>query len=467
MKYSTSIKFIDTYSYDRYDNFDDLETRSRFYPLQVPMRNETETYPCSELSAGNEAEKFLAELAYYTQGILRCEPQNPYFYHAAVPSARGIHPCDCYYLVYSGKWIVLRYSKLSNSFEFCRECRDEEFPFMPDQKRAYILIAADIWRLAAFYGAFSYVLSMIDAGHIIAQQMLIAEKYGCCAERCDTVCTEGYGKLFGIDISELIPAAMLSIELPGSLEGAFSIPEGNSECERALSYSEDVARFSLLNEVRRKVNEACCEKGTVFTPCAKAGIMSSGVPEADIYSLFRKRSSGQSSIGTFSMDTRISAEDMIRIADDIRSTVSTFGSDIMTGVTLFVNDSLTDSIDLSGREDIHLFSETEPEKFIHDSHSMLDIASMPFIAVTTFELEKYMGKYGDLAVSRIYSDAGIVMQAVSLCLTKEGLFTRPLKNINERYIESLPFMAEGGRVSYMLIAGSENVYSIKIPFSKI
>ena len=43
MKYSTSIKFIDTYSYDRYDNFDDLETRSRFYPLQVPMRTDPET----------------------------------------------------------------------------------------------------------------------------------------------------------------------------------------------------------------------------------------------------------------------------------------------------------------------------------------------------------------------------------------------------------------------------------------
>lgn len=467
MKHSTSLKFLDTYSYERYNNFDNLETRSRFYPLQVPLAGSPIMYPCKELTSGTEAERFIAELAYYTQGILRCEPQNPYFYHAAVPSARGIHPCDCYYLIFSEKWLALRYNKLFNAFELCRVCDEKDISFSPEKERVYVLVASDIWRLGAFYGAFSYVLSMIDAGHIIAQLMLIAEKFGCSVSRCDSVYTEEYGMVFGIDISELIPVSIISIDIPGSLEIAFTSPSEYQPHNRIVSYSNDVGRFSFLSDVLDRVKTCCKNNQNTFMPCGGLRLISDGAIIGNLYRVFKERSSGQSSLGTFSLTPQLLISEVEQIARDIYATVESLGNDIISNIRIFVNDAAIEDGIPDKKNGIHLFSEIEPSEFIHDSHTMLNVASMSFIVITTFDRDRYLDKYDDLAIGRIYTDAGAIMHLVSLCLTEKGFFTRPLKNINEKYIEGLPFMADNERVSYMLIAGCDNTYSVKLPYSEI
>ncbi|MBQ6836345.1 MAG: hypothetical protein IJO47_04765, partial [Clostridia bacterium] len=384
-----------------------------------------------------------------------------------VPSARGIHPCDCYYLIFSEKWLVLRYNKLFNAFELCCVCNEKEISFSPEKEIVYVLVVSDIWRLGAFYGAFSYVLSMLDAGHIISQLMLIGEKFGCSVSRCDSVYTEEYGKVFGIDISELIPVSIISIDIPGSLESTFTSPSEYQPHSRIVSYSNDVGRFSFLCDVLDRVKTCCKNKQNTFMPCGRPRLISDGAITNDLYRAFKERSSGQSSLGTFSLMPQLLISKVEQIARDIYATVESLGDDIISNIRIFVNDAAIEDGIPDKKNGIRLFSEIEPSEFIHDSHTMLNVASMSFIVITTFDCDRYLDKYGDLAIGRIYTDAGAIMHLVSLCLTEKGFFTRPLKNINEKYIEGLPFMEDNERVSYMLIAGCENTYSVKLPYSEI
>ena len=175
---------LDILSYGRYELPNDRSSNAYINPVITPVKGcdrrrlrasgdffNQRMFPLLEKADDKEysLEKAQDILMLGTEGITKYEFDSPYRFHRPVPSARGMHPCELYSIRANG---VERYNPSDNSYDELFKGKDE------DSNCFSIVIAADDYRLGKFYGDFSYVLCALDAGHIIGNVIVLANKLG-------------------------------------------------------------------------------------------------------------------------------------------------------------------------------------------------------------------------------------------------------------------------------------------------
>src|SRR5699024_2574469 len=158
-------QFIRRFFYDRYQAFRDEEItiRKRFY------------YESDEKLAWDfyNIDAFRAELVRNSMRITRIEPENPYLYHTNVPSVRGLNSNEIFYVEIENKQLIVSvYNRSKDKFMVIysgttnHEAKMNEF---------WIVFNKSI--IGNIYGDFGYILSLLDAGHVINQMCLVSSLY--------------------------------------------------------------------------------------------------------------------------------------------------------------------------------------------------------------------------------------------------------------------------------------------------
>jgi len=144
---------------NRYQNKNAVSSFQFIDFIITEVHNINQSAPPSIPKVENEITQQLVAVAKNIFTFSRYEPHNPYILHKRVPSARNIHPNEGY-LVLQGH--ILRVNP--------RSCQLDYIGYNPSyQNKIYLCVVSELWRVMKYYGEFGLSLSLLDAGHILAE----------------------------------------------------------------------------------------------------------------------------------------------------------------------------------------------------------------------------------------------------------------------------------------------------------
>lgn len=475
MEETELMKLMDIFSYGRYMLPNSRSDTSYIYPVimplegcgkqKLPSKKELFRQPMYPLMEKNdnikyEMKEILSNLALGTHGLTKYEIDSPYKFHRPVPSARGIHPCELYFFTQTE---VKRYNPVDNSFDLLWGGGEETGDFS-------IVIAADDWRLAKFYGDFAYVLGALDAGHMIGQLAVLAAKSGCCMEviysKAQDVNKKNVASYF--EKQGLVVYASVLIRKQGSKKTASKGYQ--MQGSRKLSYRSKAEQLRYRNELiqLKKMEQTCDQSDRIFL----AGKEPAQVWQEDgktVGEILKERTSAHSHIGLMSVGHIDGIEEkLLWIAKELEDYMQKADLLPYVNVYLFLNE---ESKQLSkgyyrlhaGEKCWELVRETknvrdEWFRIIHDSHEFLNIQGIPLVFFTSVNIQELMKKYGNRTIDAMYMYSGEVGQILSLLVTGYGMFCRPIKNICEEKLEGFLMLSQNKeRITYAMLTGKENI----------
>ena len=493
MSYKKYIEFLNRYSYDRYNNFDNLDNDKNVYPIMKPIDCyeawKLETDKLREVKLGatfpliqntltfKNMKECISILSYYSVSILRCEAQNPYFYHTAVPSAKGIHPCECYFITkVKGAARLLRFNSASSTLEYISKKDDaateklinKEF----EEDELIIIITSDMFRLSKYYGSFAYILSAIDAGHISSQIGMLAARGAAELETYVDIDIKSIADYLKVDFNEIHPELMMKVKLSKDIESVNIDFNNIKDGVRNSFYSEDMKEFNqitnfnnLLIEDFRKKADFKEFKTSKYKILENKDILS--CKDTNLNTAIYNRTSAQNVLGTFSLSIYIKNEDFKKASKELYNYLSHTNLEENIRVYCFINkvEGYEKGWYLLEKEG---FSFIKPDKqdnminFLHDSHEFFSITTMPVVFFFEGNIKKYYDLYELNGVKALYINTGEACQGASIAFSEIGYFARPLKNLNERYVEKVLNLDECERVTYMLAIGKNNISSLDL-----
>lgn len=491
MGYDQYIQIINRLSYERYEHFEHLDEDADVYPIMTPIGQDAfwkidiekmrekdlgETFPLLQRSKKFiDAFDCIETISYYTNAILRIEPQNTYFFHCAVPSAKGIHPCECYYMVKINHSVqLLRFNTASCGMEAITRNLDPQIVenMIGRTIEAYdviVIVASDMFRLAKYYGSFAFILSALDAGHILSQLGMVA------ARGADSVTT-----YYDIDTSELVNMLMVNqIEIHPEAVLHICLDNDCSEVKIAKQIDAKERPSIFLDRIKKlepivMINQLIAEHHVTNQKYEKMRRNSYRVEKKelvvtknyDFNKTIMNRTSAQSVLGTFSLKSNIGKEEFQNITKEICSYMEGIGLGKKVNVYCYVNQvdgyaqGFYQIVDGQAKE-LRL-GVANMRMFLHDSHDFFTIESMPVVLFFSCNVKDYYNEYEMNALKTVYINSGEACQGTSLSFCKYGYFARPLKNLKEEYVEECLQLQSDERITYMLVIGMINISSIDL-----
>jgi len=464
-------------SYNRYALEYKRDDDTYVYPVITPMDGcETEglkpdfdyfkesMYPLTERSfeTDHPIEEIRDSIILGTHGITKYEYDSPYKFHRPVPSARGFHPCELYILSGEG---VKRFNPVENAYDILakssKQSGGDEFE---------ILVAADDWRLGKYYGNFAYVLSALDAGHIIGQISVLASKFGCFTqvsydvsrEYIDIPCIK-YLKDQGLVI-------FAGIKVRKDKNFGSDIYNFPVSCSRRILYTEQRKKLSLRNEIV-ELREVCGESPNpkrILAPESGKGDLGE-IPGKSIGHVLKERTSAHSHIGLMSMDESKGLSDKLgRTEKELAHYLKFSGLDKYTNIYMYLNAEDVEYVRGYYKYDNIIKrwvkacdaddGVAEWYRIIHDNHEFLNVESIPMVFFSSAKIDVIGEEYGNRLIDVMYMLSGEIVQIICLLMTGFEFFCRPIKNINEDKIEEkLRIDNATERITYAALAGKANI----------
>lgn len=475
MEENKLLKLMDIFSYGRYVLPNSRNDTSYIYPVIMPLegcykqkpavRKEFFRQPIYPLLEKNdriqyEVKEILANLAVGTHGLTKYEIDSPYKFHRPVPSARGIHPCELYFFSQNG---VKRYNPVDNFFDLLWEGGEETGDFS-------IVIAADDWRLAKFYGDFAYVLGALDAGHIIGQLTVLATKMGCFTEIIYSKAQDVNGNNTGtyFDKQGLVVYASILVKKENAKTEALT--DYQMRGRRKLSYTDKTKQLLYRKELvqLKHMEQVCKQSDRQLIPC-KEPAETQNIARQTIGEILIKRTSAHSHVGLVSVGHMDAINRKLSwIAKELKEYMQKANLLPYVNIYLFLNEESAEYAKgyyrLNRKEsDWELVKSTENTReewfrIIHDSHEFLNVQGIPFVFFTSVHIHELMNKYEDRVIDAMYMYSGEIGQIISLLVTGYGMFCRPIKNICEEKLEQFLMLQQNKeRITYAMLVGKENI----------
>lgn len=366
-------------------------------------------------------------------GYSRYEPTNPYGFHKRVPAARNVHTNEAF-LIWDGR--VSRYN--------CKRDVFERVGFCPEETgRIRLVTAAELWRIMKFYGEFGLVLPLLDAGHILAELKTELEAAG----RTDAEIlygaakTEDYGRLGMSPKSTLIT---LEVDLGKGVFPALT-QENCRRYSRVMNYDEEVSAYEaagwiLLHEKgfrRRKV----ASDRRLLKPFAET----------------EKRESAHNHIGVCSLEKNITKEKAEKYLKQLEAYMNHYMEDAYRYRVHMLY--TTEEGQYLQRIEGENAGKAEPAdidkgQLLYDTVRMIDMESMPVIVYISYLYDEQLTEKENIYNAHI--GAAEICHWFLLNGCGDGYFGRPMRNLNDAYIEKAFGAKDGERFMYSLILGRAN-----------
>lgn len=366
-------------------------------------------------------------------GYSRYEPTNPYGFHKRVPAARNVHTNEAF-LVWDGR--ISRYN--------CKRDVFERVGFCPEETgRIRLIAAAELWRIMKFYGEFGLVLPLLDAGHILAELKKELEAAG----RTDAEILYGARKPEDYERLGMSPKSNL-ITLEVDLgEGFFPglTRESRRQYSRVMNYDEEVSAY---------------EAAEWILPYEEGFSRRKLVSDSQAVNPFEgteKRESAHNHIGVCSLERTIPEE-----------TAKAY----LRQLEAYMNHYMEDA----GRYRVHMLYTTregqrlqriedgkggtaEPAgidkgQLLYDTVRMIDMESMPVIVYISYLYDEALTEKENIYNAHI--GAAEICHWFLLNGCRDGYFGRPMRNLNDAYVEKAFNAKKGERFMYSLILGKAN-----------
>lgn len=366
-------------------------------------------------------------------GYSRYEPTNPYGFHKRVPAARNIHVNEAY-LVCDGN--ICRYNCKRDVFERIGFCREE-------RGNIKLVVAAELWRIMKFYGEFGLVLPLLDAGHILAQLKMDLEAEGLTeADILYGAGNEEEYRHFGLSPrSNLIT---LEIDLRRMVVYNAKKEIGDTYF-RTMNYDEEVSSYEVAGQLL--THERGFQQRKML--CDSRHLK----PFAKTY----KRESAHNHIGICSMQEAVDKE----LVDGYIKQLVTYMKHYIEDVSrykvyvLYTTENGQYMVQINqGRADAAVKVNIDKSCLLHDTARMIDMESMPIIVYISYLYDEKLSEKENIYNAHI--GASEISHYFLLNGPQDGFFGRPMRNLEDAYLEKIFSAGEQERFMYSLIMGKAN-----------
>ena len=365
-------------------------------------------------------------------GYSRYEPTNPYGFHKRVPAARNIHANEAF-LIRDG--MISRYN--------CKRDAFERVGFSPEEKgRCRIVVAAELWRLMKYYGEFGLVLPLLDAGHILADLKTELEA----AERTEVKIRYGAAEQDEYARLGMSPKCHMTT-LEADLGNVFSIkgPESSRRFRRIMNYDEEVSVYDAAKQLLASENGFRSRKLRMDRrqpePFAETG----------------ERESAHNHIGVCSLERTIPEERAKRYLEELETYMNHYMDDtdrFRVHMLYTTKEGQRLRRIEGGKAGKAETTAIEKGRLLHDTARMIDMESMPVILYISYLYDEALTEQENIYNAHI--GAAEICHWFSLNGCADGYFARPMRNLNDAYLEETLRTQKGERFIYSLIMGKAN-----------
>lgn len=434
--------FIQRFFYDRYNAFynEEMTSNKRFH-YRIKSKLAWDFYD-------NDAD-FRADIVWKSLRLSRIEPENPYLFHTNIPSARGLNSNEVFYIeVENNQLTVSVYHREMDQFVVIYFGPTEY-----KEKSNELWILFNKGNIGNVYGDFGYVLSLLDTGHFINQTSLIASHH----HETISISYDDFDDL-GLNLTNMdfhiLAKIKLSKKLPSFSNKLLTKEFSRGLCTYTVNHAGDF-RTSTLNDYLQLLlkgsrysfienNNVDCIRYFKNLDTAMFNRTSNQSPQGYSSFLLHKDPKEVSQLIEY-ICVCLQSLTIHRSFSVLLLDLERKGND--TGV--FISNDTIEEVSLKG------FSK---KRILQDGQDYLELNDCKYIIYTMIHNDIFHIQSG-LNYSLIKSAE--IIHAISLYLTELSYDTRPMKNINERYLEDY-FKLEDKLVTYMLIAGKSHNYNLHL-----
>lgn len=363
----------------------------------------------------------------------RYEPTNPYAFHKRVPAARNVHTNEAY-LVCGGN--ICRYNCKKDMFECVGYCQNEH-------RNNRLIVVAELWRIMKFYGEFGLVLPLLDAGHILAQLKMDLEFAGFIEADI----------LYGARNPEEYQWLGLSsqsnlITLEVNLNRLVSYqPEKliNQTYHRSMNYDAEVSSYEASQQLLSHEQNFHERKLRYDTNSLKP------------FTNTQKRESAHNYIGICSMVETVDEEIATGYIKQLADYMNHYMEDVSRYRVYMLYTTETGQYMVRiDRGEISKASEISIDKsqLLHDTTRMIDMDSMPIAVYISYLYDQELSEEENIYNAHL--GAAEIAHYFLLNGTEDGFFGRPMRNLEDTYLEEVLQADSQERFMYSLIMGQAN-----------
>ncbi len=366
-------------------------------------------------------------------GYSRYEPTNPYTFHKRVPAARNVHTNEAY-LICDGN--ICRYNCKRDVFECIDFCEEEK-------GNIRLVVAAELWRIMKFYGEFGLVLPLLDAGHILAQLKMDLEAVG--LTEADILYgarnAEEYRRLGLSPKSNLIT---LEIDLKRIVAYKAENEIANTYF-RTMNYDTEVSSYEVSEQLLEHekgfhTRKMLCDH-EVLEPFAET----------------QKRESAHNHIGICSIEETVAEETVAGYIKQLAAYMNHYIEDVnrYRVYMLYTTTAGQHMIQINqGKVGNAVEVEVDKRQLLHDTARMIDMESMPIIVYISYLYDEELSEKENIYNAHI--GAAEISHYFLLNGPKDGFFGRPMRNLEDAYLEETFSAKNKERFMYSLIMGKAN-----------
>lgn len=377
--------------------------------------------------------------------IQRMLPENPYIFHSLAPSARGLN---------SNKIIIRIKNSLFEFFpkgNYLRLIAGEDFYLSKsciDIRYISIYIVADLNNIGQIYGSFGWTLSLLDSGHLLEHIKQISQIYNIDNEVIFFPQRELKGYSNNFQRRDLFAIAKISFTTENQVRKA-QIKRDNSVVIEKMDIAKDST--GVFEEILSYFdNSEEMKLNSYFTKSEEFTIN-------QIYN----RTSDNSYQGLSFFPYFISNSNIMKLARMLKKLIKLAFSSIEIFVLVKGIDHKNKKLIINKNSITIENSALNFDSVIHDAFEYVNTCDASIIIWTSLN-KKVFSKLEMNECAKDVIDSARFIHCASLFLTKLGLVTRPMKNINEKYFEN--FVSKGRNLAtYMLVAGKSMNEQLVVP----
>ncbi|SFL62217.1 hypothetical protein SAMN04487943_102494 [Gracilibacillus orientalis] len=434
--------FIQRFFYDRYDAFRDEVI---FAPKRFSYEIDTDLiWDFYEMGPDVRVDIVRNSLR-----LSRIEPENSYLFHTNAPSARGINSNTVLYVeVENFRLTASVYHQESDQFIVIYNG-----PTNNNERLNEFWILYNKSNIGRIYGDFGYILSLLDAGHFINQTSFISSLHN------ETVLIQ-YDDIndLGLNLTNHEFHILAKVTLSPSLESA-------SQQILTKEHQQNLCKFTVHHDVPFQENPLNNYLQLLFKG-SQIRFSENNTQDCihyfeNIKATMYNRTSSQSPQGFSGFIFENNSKEMNNLIEYISTCLQSLSTQRYFRLLLLnlgaVNNNEGVLISNEGIQEVDLRT-FDKNCILQDGHDYLELNGCKYIIFTIIQKELLHQPSG-LNYSLIQSAE--LIHSISLYLTGQVYDTRPMKNINERYLEQV-FKLDNSLVSYMLIAGKSHHYNLRL-----
>lgn len=365
---------------------------------------------------------------------------SPYKYQKSVPSARSIH-AHFPYIIYYGHLLI--YDVFL----------DELILLDYDEKKKEaieLLIAADQWRTCTVYGRFGLALNLLDLGHIIADFRMNHFEKGLginwVAYRFNR---REYNNRFRIGPDIMLGCLIEFGTGDAEKNHSANLPKKTQKYKKKYQYDKELKQIGVLDYMNQLL---CMDSGNVERKYSHAWKV-----EAACSDKTADRSSYNTYFGLMDISDPYPVAKFQHLVHWLKKYHRrfTYGDKLKL---YFVIQNVQDwekgsyLFTMNGLKMIH--HHFEIDLLLHDTRAFFNLERSPFLLYVSYQLEGEENETDAIYFSHVLGAE--LIQYITRFLSEKGLYTRPLKNINDRYCRDVFRFQENERVIYSLACGMSN-----------